>query len=513
VRFAVLDLGSTTFQLLVADADADGSLTPLIRDRVVLNLGMALGAEGHVPTDLAVLAAETVRRFRNVADRAGADRLIAVGTSALRDSPNAQELASVLEPAAGAALRFIDGREEARLMFAGIRASVALGPGATLFLDLGGGSLEVAVANGTLRWGESVPVGAGRLTAQLVEHDPPTGKERKAIRGAVVSALTNLVEPVRAARPVRCVASGGTAGALGRVVAARRWPTPPDSLNGLELGVDEITALATELSALTLRERLKVPGIDDRRANLLPAGAIILSTAASSLGVATLQHSEWGLREGIVVDALGLAEGAGPEPDALRRRAVERLIRTWGEDRAHVGLVADLALGLIDGTRGLHRLGTREREWLEYGALLHDVGVRVSPSRHHKHGSYLVEHAGMRGFSPDEIAVIASIVRFQRGRPPRAVYVPYQGLSDGLRERVRVLTGLLRVAHALGRGGPEDVREVETTLSDGAVVVRLTGTSNPEGAAAEARGESELLAQSLGVPVRFEATALDRAPR
>ena len=509
VRFAVLDLGSTTFQLLVADADHEGSLTPLIRDRVVLNLGMALGVDGHIPADLADRAADTVLRFRNVADRAGADHVIAVGTSALRDAPNVGELASVLEPAAGGKVRFIDGREEARLMFAGIRASVALGPGATLLLDLGGGSLEVAVASPTLLWGESVPVGAGRLTAQLIAHDPPTGKERRAIRGAVSSALAHLVDPVRAAGPVRCVASGGTAGALGRVVAARRWPTPPDSLNGLALGVDEIGALATELSALPLRERLRVPGIDDRRANLLPAGAIILSTAASCLGVATLQHSEWGLREGAVFDALGLADGPGPDPDTLRRRSVERLVRVWGEDPAHVGLVAELALGLFDGTRELHGFGSREREWLEHGALLHDVGVRVSPSRHHKHGSYLIEHAGMRGFSPDEIALIASIVRFQRGRPPRPVYVPYQGLSDGLRERVRVLTGLLRVAHALGRGGPEDVREVRSTISEGVLTVRLVGTSNPGGAATEARSESVILADALGMQVRFEATVLD----
>ena len=511
VRLAALDLGSTTFQLLVADTGGEGSLTPLIRDRVVLNLGVALGADGHIPDDLATRAAETVLRFRNVAERAGAERLIAVGTSALRDAPNADELARALEPAAGVAIRFIDGREEARLMFAGIRASVALGPGATLFLDLGGGSLEVAVADDTLRWGESLPIGAGRLTAQLIDHDPPTPAERRAVRKRAASALAHLVEPVQAVGPVRCVASGGTAGALGRVLAARRWSTPPDSLNGFELGVDEIRSLESELSALKLRERLKVEGIDDRRANLLPAGAIVLSTAAATLGAAALIHSEWGLREGIVLDALGLADGPSPQPEVLRRRSVDRLVRVWGEDRSHVELVARLSLGLFDELRELHRFGAREREWLEHAALLHDVGVRVSPSRHHKHGAYLVEHAGLRGFSPDEVALIASLIRFQRGRAPRPAYVPYAGLSDGLRQRARVLTGLLRVAHALGRGGQEDVRDVRSRVSEDLVRVRLSGTSNPDGAAAEARSESELLAEALGVEIRFEASSLDRS--
>lgn len=509
VRLAVLDLGSTTFQLLVADADEDGSLSPVIRDRVVLNLGMALGP-GGIPDQLATRAAETVLRFRNVAERAGVDRLVAVGTSALRDAPNRDELDALLEPAAGVSVRFIDGREEARLMFAGIRASVALGPGSTLFLDLGGGSLEVAVADGVLRWGESVPVGAGRLTAQLVRDDPPKRSERKAVRDAVTGALADLVDRVRREAPVRCVASGGTAGALARVLAARRWATPPDSLNGFELAVGEIRDLSRELAALSLRERLKIPGIDDRRANLLPAGAIILSTAAASLGAATLVHSEWGLREGIVLDELGLADGPGPEPAALRRRSVERLVRIWAEDRPHVELIARLALSLFDDLRALHGLGESEREWLEHAALLHDVGVRVSPDRNHKHGAYLVEHAGLRGFSPEEVATIASLVRFQKGRPPRPAYVPYAGLPPELQAHVRVLAGILRVAHALGRGGEEDVRQVRVRISGSRVRVQLIGTSNPEGAAAEAQIQAELLADAVGLELRFEGGSLDR---
>lgn len=510
VRLAVLDLGSTTFQLLVADAADDGSLSPVIRDRVVLNLGMALGPEG-IPAELASRAAETVLRFRSVAERAGADRLVAVGTSALRDAPNREELDALLEPAAGTPVRFIDGREEARLMFAGIRASVALGEGATLFLDLGGGSLEVAVADDVLRWGESLPIGAGRLTAQLVHHDPPTRAERKAVRETVTAALAHLVDPVRREAPVRCVASGGTAGALARVLAARRWAMPPDSLNGFELTVAELRDLARELAILSLRDRLRVAGIDDRRANLLPAGGVILSTAATALGATTLVHSEWGLREGIVLDELGLAGGPGPTPEALRGRSVDRLVRVWAEDRAHVELIARLALGLFDDLREVHGLGAREREWLEHGALLHDVGVRVSPDRNHKHGAYLVEHAGLRGFSPEEIALIASLVRFQKGRAPRPVYPPYAGLSEDLRKRVHVLAGVLRVAHALGRGGEADVRQVRVRVSEGRVRIRLAGTSNPEGAAGEAQTQGELLARALDTELRFEARPLDRA--
>src|SRR4029453_16559155 len=142
-RFAVLDLGSTTFQLLVADADAEGSLTPVFRDRVVLNLGLVLAGRGRIPEDV---AADTARRLADLAVRMGADHVVPLATSALRDSPDRDALATLLEGSVGTGVRFIDGREEARLTFAGVTASIALGQGPTLLLDLGGGSLEVALA-------------------------------------------------------------------------------------------------------------------------------------------------------------------------------------------------------------------------------------------------------------------------------------------------------------------------------------------------------------------------------
>ncbi|HJX75423.1 MAG TPA: hypothetical protein VJ247_03650, partial [Gaiella sp.] len=196
-RFAVLDLGSTTFQLLVADADTEGSLTPVLRDRVVLNLGRVLAGEGRIPDDVAGRAAETARRLTDLAVRMGADHVVPLATSALRDSPDREALASLLGGAVGTEVRFIDGREEARLTFAGVMASVALGEGSTLLLDLGGGSLEVALAGPEgLRWGRSLPIGAGRMTGLLVTHDPPSREERKAVRSAVEEAVAPLVHDV-----------------------------------------------------------------------------------------------------------------------------------------------------------------------------------------------------------------------------------------------------------------------------------------------------------------------------
>ena len=509
VRAAVLDLGSTTFQLLVADADARGSLTHVLRDRVVLNLGLVLGEEGTIHEDVAARAAGTARRLRDIAVRAGAERVLPIATSALRDSPNATELGALLDEAVGMPVRFIDGREEARLTFAGVAASVALRMDApTLLLDLGGGSLEIALAGPEgLRWGRSLPVGAGRLTGLLVHADPPEREDRKAVRAAVEAAVTDVADDVAEASIGMCVASGGTAGALARLIAAERWSSPPPLLNQFEMSVDELRDITRELANLELADRLKLPGIDVRRADLLPAGGWILTSAASALGVTSVIHSEWGLREGVVLDALGLADDPPPAPAELRRRAVAGLVASWGEDPAHVGLVTRLAVELFDDLRSLHGMGEPERGWLGHAAMLHEIGTAISPARYHKHGAYLVENAGLRGFAPEEIAVIASLVRFQRGKDPRPVYPPYAQLPDATRDAVITLCGLLRIAHAIGRGPEGEDLRIRSRVRGSRVRLCVVGSTNPAAAVDEARDAAELLARALGRDVEVVEVA------
>jgi exopolyphosphatase/guanosine-5'-triphosphate,3'-diphosphate pyrophosphatase len=432
--------------------------------------------------------------------------VLPIATSALRDSPNRAELAPLLQDAVGQRVRFIDGREEARLTFAGVTASVAIGPGPTLLLDLGGGSLEVALADAEgLRWGVSLPVGAGRLTGQLVRHDPPTRADRKRVRAALDEAIDGVTARVRSAAPVRCIASGGTAGALARLVAARRWSAPPSSLNQLAVTTDELRDVTRELADLSLADRLRLPGIDERRAELLPAGGWILTGAAAALGAGELIHSEWGLREGAVMDELGLADLPPPSPPDLRRRSVDRLVRAWGEDPRHVGLAARLATQLFDDTRSLHDLGPAEREWLEHAGMLHEIGTAVSPARFHKHGAYLVENAGLRGFAPSEVAMIASIVRFQRGKDPRPVYPPFGGLTQDEREACVTLTGFLRIAHAIARGPEGDELRVAARVDDGRLHIRVEGAADPEDAFDEARLSAALLERSLDHAVEIES--------
>jgi exopolyphosphatase/guanosine-5'-triphosphate,3'-diphosphate pyrophosphatase len=236
----------------------------------------------------------------------------------------------------------------------------------------------------------------------------------------------------------------------------------PPSVNQLQVRRKDLAADHEQIMALSAAERQRLPGVDARRADLLPAGSMLLTTVMELCGLDELTGCEWALREGIVLDAIGhhsQADWSG-EPRALRQDSVLNLCRrcNWQED--HARQVARLALDLFDGTGELHHLNHHDREMLELGALLHDIGEHVSVEGHDKHTAYLVQHGRLRGFAPEEVAVLACLGRFHRRGNPKLSFEPFASLPSALRERVQRLIALLRIADGLDRshsGGVEGI--------------------------------------------------------
>jgi len=485
VRVAVFDLGSTSFQLLVGDVEPEGGLTPVARDRVVLNLGADVAATGRVPPGALDRASQVVRRFRDLADRAAVDAVIPVATAAFREAVNRPELASTIEAAIGTPLRILSGDLEARATVAGIRASVTIDADPWIAIDLGGGSLELAlVDDGRIRWTETFPLGAAWITTTLVRTDPMSRGDRRAIKAEVKDLLAPARERSGAPEGALCIAAGGTAGALARLLAAERWPSPPASLNQFELRLDALDDLSRELADLDQSERLDLPGIGVFGAD----GAV---------------HSEWGLREGVILEEIRVPVPASPGD--VRAASVARLARRWGPEGEHQGTVRTHALELFDETEELHGLGAHERELLAHAARLHDIGVRISPDKSHRHGAYLVEHGGLRGFSPQEVAMMASMIRFHRGAGwPKPSYGPFAGLDQEERAACQVLTGILRIAYGLGRADESDVVEIGAKIRRGELRIVVSGSANPEGAVAEAEERAGVLERAIGRRIRFE---------
>ena len=303
VRMATLDLGSTSFHLLIADATARGEIRPVVQEKVMLRLGASIANGGSIADDVADRAVEVGRALCEVARREKVERLLVVGTAALREARNGAKVARRIESAIGTPVRILSGEEEASAIFRSLQARIGLGSGRALALDLGGGSLELAVGTDAkgVEWATTLPLGVVRLHGRVAKNDPMTDRETLAVDDLVRAQLAPHLETLARLRPARALAAGGTARALARLLAERNRART----NGpLPLPIDELAALRDKLVASTHRERLRMRGVRRGRADLLPVGSIVLATVADTLGLEGFTVSDWGLREGILLAAL-----------------------------------------------------------------------------------------------------------------------------------------------------------------------------------------------------------------
>ena len=476
-----MDLGTNSFHLLVADVHADGHLDPLVREKEMLRLGDVVSRHGFIPPTAADQAVATVRRFRMLADAAGATETLAKATSAIRRAANGAEIVDRIEQDTGVVVDVISGHEEARLIFGAIRASVVLDPSPAVCFDLGGGSLEIMVGDARgLQWATSLPLGVARLTAELVHSDPISKRNRRALRDRIVEELAPALEQVQTYAPKLAVGSSGTLECLAQMAAARR-DEEPSSLNQLTITRDELEPLHKEILNSSASDRLRMGGLDARRVDLVVAGSMFLSTAMEEFGLEALTISEWALREGIVLDAVddqGSDAWSG-NPRAIRREAVQSLARRCNWPEAHSRQTALLSLELFDGLQELHGLGPDDRELLDHAALLHDIGEHVANSGHHRHSAYLVRNGQLRGFAPNEIELLAAMVRWHNRGDPR-VSDEFPLLDAAAIARVRRLTALLRIADGLDRGREQTVYGLDLMVSPSLVLVRLRTQGDTE---------------------------------
>lgn len=281
-----------------------------MRRRALLNLGLSVGASGAVAPDRVAASLAAAKRLRRALDDARPDVVVALATAALRDAANGPEVVRRLERHVGAPIRILDGAEEARLCFVGQRAGVFMGEGPTLGIDLGGGSFEMAVGDARrVLLATSAPIGATRLRGELGVGDVLGAEGTGDVRRRTVDALEVLAAGLDDYPGIarRTVLSGGTARALARLATAHtrdHGGSGSVGVDQVELPAEQVRQFAAQLAELTLAERLALPGMPARRAPMLPVGASILAAIAERLGVERFVVSEWGLREGALLDAL-----------------------------------------------------------------------------------------------------------------------------------------------------------------------------------------------------------------
>src|SRR5271168_1407911 len=379
MRLGAIDVGSNSVHMIVADVSREGHLEVVDRVKEMVRLGRRSFTTGRLTTESMDLAVRALVNFKRLLRVRRVDRLRAVATSAVREARNRTEFIRRIKRETGLTVEVISGLDEARLIFQAARHALGLEGGPHLLVDVGGGSVElVLVKDGQPLWMHSVKLGVARLTERFLTDDPPSAAQRKRLEKHLESEIGELM---RAARRAKVAGAIGTSGTINTLVAMARASRGEDigRLHGASASAGEVARINRELYEVDAATRIELPGIDAKRADLMPAAGMLADYVMRKSGAAELTACTWAMREGLLLE-LAQVNGQSGSVEA-RRRSIEALARRFNGANEHGQQVARLGLELFDGTAAELGLPRSARELLEYAALLHDIGHSIDHDR------------------------------------------------------------------------------------------------------------------------------------
>ncbi|MGA7934064.1 MAG: Ppx/GppA phosphatase family protein [Kovacikia sp.] len=459
---AAIDVGTNSIHMVVVRIQPTlPAFTIVAKEKTTVRLGDRDKQTGNLTEVAMERAIAALKRCQEISKSQNAEQIIAVATSAVREAPNGRDFLQRVEAEVGLWINLISGPEEARRIYLGVLSGMEFNQQPHVIVDIGGGSTELVLGDGhEPRTLSSTKVGAVRLTAAHITTDPISNVEFQALQAYIRGMLERPVEELQAhLRPgetPRLVGTSGTIETLAIIHARETQGTAPSPLNGYSFHLRDLREIVNRLRKLSNAERVQIPGINDRRAEIILAGALILQETMTLLGIESIVICERSLREGVVVDWMlthGLIEDRLRFQSSIRQRSILKTAQKYRTNLEYSERVATFAISLFDQTQGvLHNWGDEERDLLWAAAILHNCGHHISHSSHHKHSYYLIRNGDLLGYTETEVETIANLARYHRKSAPKKKHENYRNLTSKKHRRlVDQLSPLLRIAVALDR--------------------------------------------------------------
>ncbi len=477
VRVGVVDMGSNAIRFVVADFIAPSTWTALVSERIPVRLADHVSETGVLSEGGIDAAVGVMERFRDVLVEHDVQHYRAVATSAVRESGNRRALVKQVHERTGLRLEVISGAEEARLVHQAARTRVPLGNEPWLMADLGGGSLEIAIVDGEgIRSLESFAIGTVRLLEEF--RSATAGPDR--IRRLLDEYVAGLRFDSFGERPevAGYIATGGNIDELARVAGVS-----PDDDGVCLLELDDLRKATETLAGMTVEQRIQEFDLRENRADVIVPAAMIYARLAERFGVSRIHIPNVGVKEGAMVDLVDDVTGGEGHGRRRAREVVAGAValgRRFHFEEPHGLQVARLSERLFDAVADDHDLEDRDREILVAAAILHDIGQRIAYKRHHKHSYYLISESELPGLDLDEVELVANVARYHRRADPSTKHPPFEALSEKDRERVTMLSAVLRVADALDREHIQNVGDLAIQIDDAHMEIELEGDGDFE---------------------------------
>lgn len=509
VHIAAIDAGSNAVRLSAARAYSALDIEPLATERYPLRLGEGVFVRHRFSEELLSKGAKAFRSLREIMDEFGVTRYRAVATSATREAINRKSLIRRVKEASGIVLEVISSKEESRL---GQQAVITtMGPDAQprCVADLGGGSLELSILRDhSVVQSAQLPLGTVRLMSTLnipgVIRPAQAEQVRRYVRALLESRLPNrpnLGDEV-------AVALGGNAETLSNVAPGPRR----DGLPSLELSL--LRERLPDILGRDVRERMKAYGVRRDRADVMAVAAIILLTLGRYLNIRTFSIPGVGIREGLLHE-IARDAFSRKEPHRYNDEARQILMatRSFGRrleyDQQHAEHVRELSVMLFDQLQPVHHMPVQARVQLESGALLHDVGHRVSHRGHHKHGEYLALNGDIPGLEGRDRQIVGAIVRYHnRKSDPAEHHLAYSSLNSNDKRIARRLASIVRIAEGLDHSHRQRILSLRASFQRGAVTFHVQARGDAAEDLRDAERSAALFEREFHVQLFFRARPL-----
>ena len=459
---AAIDIGTNSIHMVIVKIEpALPAFSIIATEKDTVRLGERDPKNGNLTPEAIERSISALRRCKDLADSLHAEEIVAVATSATREARNGQDFLNQIESELGINVNLISGQEEARRIYLGVLSGMDFGEQPQIIVDIGGGSTELILADiQEPRFLSSTKVGAVRLAREFVTTDPISQEElnylRAYVRGMLERSVVEIWQNLQLNEVPNLIGTSGTIETLATINAIKKQGSAPNPIGGYQMSRKDLEEIVQQLAAMTCKQRLEVEGISDKRAEIIVPGAIILLEVMATLRLDSITICEQALREGMIVDWMlthGLIESRLRYQNEVRERNVIKIAQKYRVDLEYSERVANFAISLFNQLKGhLHDWGDREQELLWAAAILHNCGVYISHSAHHKHSYYLIRNAEMLGFTELELELIANLARYHRKSKPKKKHDHYHELPNkSYQLMVRQLSSILRLAVALDR--------------------------------------------------------------
>ena len=459
---AAIDLGTNSVHMVIVRLEPQiPSFSIIGKEKETVRLGDRDIETGNLKLKIMERTVNALRRFQEIAKTFNAEAIIAVATSAVREAPNGREFLYRIKNELNLDVDLISGQEEARRIYLGVLSGMEFNNQPHIIIDIGGGSTEIILGDSDdERCLSSTKVGAVRLTSELITTDPINDQEYNYLRayakGMLERATEEILSNIKFGEKARLVGTSGTIETLANIHAKETLDAIPSTLNGYSFSLKDLREMVSRLRKMTNSERAEIPGMAEKRSEVILAGAVILQEAMTLLGVESLITCERALREGVIVDwmlAHDLIDNRLRFQSTIRQRSVLKIANKYNVDSSYSERIAAFALSLFDQTKGyLHEWGNQERFLLWAASELHNCGHHISHSSHHKHSYYLIRNSGLLGYNETEIEIIANLARYHRKSQPKKKHENFQNLATKEQKQVvEELSPLLRLATSLDR--------------------------------------------------------------